>query len=65
MVPINTYHPNYTILGFRAFFLLRSNDYDAGGNKPFCAEYLGSYVQGGKHKGASTIPGAYVPRLLQ
>lgn len=65
LVPINTYSPDYRVLGFRAFFLLRSNQYGSGGNNPFCAEYVGSYSAGGKHKGASSTSGAFVPRLLQ
>ena len=65
LVPINTYAPDYRVLGFRAFFLLTSNDYPAGGNQPFCAEYVGSYNLGSKRNGASTLAGAFVPRLLQ
>ena len=65
LVPINTYHPDYRIVGFRAFFLLQSSDYGSGGNTPFCAEYVGSYSGGSKHKGASSTSGAFVPRLLQ
>jgi hypothetical protein len=63
LVPINTYHPNYTIVGYRAFFLLRANNYNGGGNDPFCAEYIGPWVQGSKKKGAGSA-GAYVVRLV-
>jgi Putative Flp pilus-assembly TadE/G-like len=62
LLPINTYNPNYTLLGFRAFFLLTDGFYDGGGNDPFCAEYIGPYTRGGSHAGAGN-PGAYVVRL--
>ena len=64
VVPINTYHPNYTILGFRAFFLLPASEYVSSGNSAFCAEYVGSYVQGAKNRGGG-LSGAFVPRLVQ
>jgi Flp pilus assembly protein TadG len=64
IVPVNTYHPDYTIVGFRAFFLLKTSEYGTGGNKPFCAEYVGAYTVGSKHKGAGTS-GAYVSRLVE
>ena len=64
VMPVNTYSPNYTILGFRAFFLLRANDYQSGGNTEWCAEYVGSYVQGSRTNGAGAS-GAYVARLVQ
>lgn len=63
-VAINTGHPDYVVLGIGLFFLLVPSEYDAGGNRPFCAEYVGPYVQGSKHKGAGP-PGAYVVRLVQ
>jgi hypothetical protein len=63
VAPINTWHPNYTLLGYGAFFLLLPSEYPAGGNKPFCAEYIGAYVQGASHSGGG-LPGAYVVRLL-
>lgn len=64
IVPINTWHPNYRILGFRAFFLLPAVAYPNGGNNPFCAEYIGSYSFGSKHKGVADA-GAFVPRLIE
>lgn len=63
-VPVNTGHPDNVVLGFAAFFLLLPSEYEQGGNKPFCAEYVGPYVQGSSHKGAGG-PGAYVVRLVQ
>jgi hypothetical protein len=47
-----------------AFFLLRTQDYNQGGNKPFCAEYVGAWLQGGKHKAAADA-GSYVARLVR
>jgi Flp pilus assembly protein TadG len=64
VVAINNADPNYIVLGFHLFFLLQPSEYDSGGNKPFCAEYVGPYVQGSQHKGAGGA-GAYVVRLVQ
>jgi len=61
---INTGFPDYLVLGFHLFFLLHSSEYGSGGNQPFCAEYVGPYVQGSRHKGAGDA-GAYVARLVQ
>jgi len=63
-VPVNNAHPDNIVLGFGLFFLLLPSEYDHGGNRPFCAEYVGPYVQGSRHKGAGG-PGAYVVRLVQ
>jgi len=64
LLPINTYNPNYTLLGFRAFFLLPASTYTSGGgNDPFCAEYIGPYTRGSAHAAAGN-PGAYVIRLV-
>lgn len=62
-VPINAGSPSYTVVQLGAFFLLRATDYDNGGNSPWCAEYLGPYVQGSDHKGAADGAGAFVVRL--
>jgi Flp pilus assembly protein TadG len=62
--PINTGFPNYTIVQIGAFFLSRQQDYNQGGNKPFCAEYVGAWLQGGKGKAAAPA-GAYVARLIR
>jgi hypothetical protein len=64
VVPINTWHPDYIIVGYGAFFLQTTSEYDAGGNKPFCGEYVGAYVQGSNHGGGGQ-PGAYVVRLVE
>jgi hypothetical protein len=63
-VPINTGDPNYTVVQIGAFFLRPSGTYDKGGNSPWCAEYVGPWVQGSKHKGAGNT-GAYVARTIQ
>jgi Flp pilus assembly protein TadG len=64
LVPVNTGHPDNIVLGFNLFFLLDPSEYPHGGNKPFCAEYVGPFVQGSRHQGAGG-PGAYVVRLVQ
>lgn len=63
-VAVNSGHPNYIVLGIGLFFLLAESDYTKGGTQPWCAEYVGPYVQGGDHQGAGG-PGAYVVRLVQ
>ncbi len=67
-VPINTWSPDYRVVGFAAFFLLDASAYQGatGGNKPFCAEYVGPYVQGSSHQGAGAGgAGTFVVRLVQ
>jgi len=64
MVAINDGHPNNIVLGFQLFFLLHPTEYTSGGNKPFCAEYVGPYVQGSSHKGGGQA-GGYVVKLVQ
>ena len=64
VVPINTWSPDYTILGFGAFFLLTDNNYSHSGNQPWCGEYLGPYVEGSSYKGAGE-GGAYMVRLVR
>ena len=63
-VPINSGAPNNIVLGIGLFFLLAPSSYLQGGNEPWCAEYVGPYVQAGDHQGAGG-PGAYVVRLVQ
>jgi hypothetical protein len=65
--PINLGAPGgYTIVQIGAFFLQREDDYleAMGGNKPFCAEYIGSYVQGGRGGRGAGASGYYVVRLV-
>ena len=64
VVAINTGFPDDIVLGFHLFFLLHPSEYDSGGNRPFCGEYVGPYVQGSRRKGAGPA-GAYVVRLVQ
>ena len=63
-VPINTWHPEYRVIGFAAFFLLLPSEYPHGGNKSFCAEFVGTFVQGSRRKGSGGT-GAYVVRLVE
>lgn len=62
--PINTGYPDYRIVQIGAFFLYPAGSYDNSGNRPFCAEYLGAWVQGSQHKGVEPS-GAFVTRLVQ
>lgn len=62
--PINVGNPTYRIVQIGAFFLSRAQDYGQGGNKPFCAEYIGAWLQGGKGKAVQPA-GAYVARLVR
>jgi Flp pilus assembly protein TadG len=55
--------PPYTVLGF-ASFLLYTNYSVGGGNKPWCAIYMGSSTAGGG-AGPFNVAGAYVVRLTQ
>jgi len=67
VVPINTWHPDYRVVGFATFFLMEPSVYQAanGGNKPFCAEFVqAGYVQGSHHQGAGGT-GGYAVRLVQ
>jgi len=56
----------YRIVQIAGFFLLTADDYASasGGNRPFCAEYVGPYVKGGVGPGAGS-PGYYVVRLVE
>jgi len=53
---------NQRIVGFGAFFLQQTGEYGSAGDRPWCAEYVGSWVQGGA-RGANG-GGAYVVRLV-
>jgi hypothetical protein len=67
VVPINTWHPDYRVVGFATFFLMEASVYQAanGGNKPFCAEFVqAGYVQGSQHQGAGGT-GGFAVRLVQ
>lgn len=63
-VPINKGYPSYTVVQIGAFMLLPPSQYGSGGNKPFCAEYLGAWVQGGRHKAAGDA-GSYVGKIIR
>ncbi|SRR5579885_1740926 len=63
-VPLNNGYPTYTVVQIAAFFLPPASSYNSGGNSPWCAEYLGAWVEGAKNKGAADI-GAYLVRLVK
>ncbi len=65
--PINTGFPDNTIVQYAGFFLQTAPKYPSGGNKPFCAEYIGPYLQGTSNGGAggAADSGLYVGRLFQ
>lgn len=65
VVPVNTWYPDFRIVGFASFLLLRANEYNKGGNQGWCAEYVGPWVQGSKTKGGGQGAGAYVVRLVE
>jgi len=57
--------PPYAVLGF-ASFLLDTSYTVGGGNKPWCAIYMGSSTAGGDGSGGPfNVGGAYVVRLVQ
>jgi hypothetical protein len=62
--PVNTGYPDYKIVQIGAFFLLNSQEYNQGGNKPFCAEYVGAWLQGAKSRAASDA-GSFIARLIR
>jgi hypothetical protein len=64
VVPANSGDPNYRVVGFALFFLLSPGQYNVGGNSPWCAEYVGPYVEGGRNQAAG-LAGAYAVRLVQ
>ena len=64
VVPLNTWNPDYIVMGFAAFFLLHQDEYLKGGNNPFCAEFVGAYMQGSRGNGAGQT-GAYHARLIE
>lgn len=62
--PIHSGAPKFTVLQIGAFLLLPALEYREGGSEPFCAEYLGPYIRGGRRKGAGEA-GFYVSSLVQ
>lgn len=55
---------NNRMIGVGAFFLRPTGDYGSGGNQAWCAEYIGSFVEGSTRKGVEDS-GAWVVRLVQ
>jgi Flp pilus assembly protein TadG len=64
VVPVNGGAPNFTVVGFALFYLLSPAAYGGPGNQPWCAEYVGPYVQGSRYQ-AGGAAGAYAVRLVQ
>jgi hypothetical protein len=62
--PLHSPHPSRRIVQIGAFFLLPAGDYALEGDAPFCAEYIGPYVQGSKRKGAADA-GFHIAVLLR
>jgi hypothetical protein len=62
--PVNTGYPNYRVVQIGAFLLLPGSEYDNGGNRPFCAEYVGAWVQGSRSRGVDES-GAFIARLVR
>jgi len=56
--------PQYAVLGFASFLLPMS--YPSGGNRTWCAIYMGASTAGGDGSGGPfNVAGAYVVRLVQ
>lgn len=55
---------NNRIVGIGSFFLYPTGEYGTGGGQAWCAEYIGSWVQGTNHHGVLG-GGAYVVRLTE
>lgn len=54
------------IVGIGAFFLQRTGDYGNGGSQCWCAEYVGTWVQGTTNRGAGDGTNtAFVVRLVE
>ena len=65
VVAVNNGAPNYTAVGYAAFFLLNANYYSGlNGNDSGCAEYIGAWTEGQTFPSGSGS-GAYHLRLLQ
>jgi hypothetical protein len=62
--PIHLPHPDGRIVQIGAFLLLPAHEYRAAGDRPFCAEYIGPYLQGGKRRGAAEA-GFHIAVLLR
>ncbi len=66
VMPVNSgpsSSPPFTVLGFASFLLPMS--YPNGGNKVWCAIYMGSTTDGGGGVSPFNVAGAYVVRLTQ
>lgn len=61
--PLRTREAPATIVGAAAFFLLPAAEYRADPLAPFCAEFVGSYLEGSAFRGAAPA-GFFVPTAL-
>jgi hypothetical protein len=65
VVVVNGGPPNYTAMGFAAFFLLTPDSYSGlKGNDSACAEYIGAWTEGETFPGTGGS-GAYRLRLVR
>lgn len=55
---------NHRIVSIGLFFLKKTGEYGSGGGQPWCAQYVGSYVEGSNNKGVEDS-GAWVVRLVR
>lgn len=55
---------NHRIVNIALFFLSPTGKYGNGGGQPWCAEYVGAYVEGSTTKGVEDT-GAWVVRLVK
>lgn len=55
---------NHRIVSIALFFLRPTGNYGNGANQPWCAEYVGAYVEGSNTKGVEDT-GAWIVRLVK
>ena len=64
VMPVSDPHNNNVVLGYRAFLLLRTNQYNSGGGSDYCAAYIGSFNEGSNTTAALTGD-SFKTRLVQ
>jgi len=65
-VPVNSGAPNFTNLGFAAFFLLEPTYYEGlNGNDAACGVYIGRYLQGQQIPPPAGGSGVFHVKLFQ
>jgi hypothetical protein len=65
VVPVNSGAPDNIIVMYGLFYLLNDYEYKAGGNFPFCGEYIGPGMLGSKRRAASDEAGFYMAKLVR